>query len=207
MATYKNVSDNWYITVDNGTGTVYIDGNLDITGNVTYISELAVNDAFIIAGANNNATANVSNVGFLAGKPTTPISYAGLKFNAIVNAWQIATDVYANGAPNTASYANIITSATSGNAAGNNTEVQFNDGGSFGASGNLTFDKTTNQLSVFVGSQVLGNIGVAPGAVANAVVLYNQAPGLGASGIYARTSSTQDELISAVKARLYSIIF
>lgn len=207
MATYKNISDNWYITVDSGTGTIYVDGNLDVSGNITYVSELAVNDAFIIAGANNNTVANVSNVGFLAGKPTTPISYAGLKYNAIVGAWQIATDVYANGSPNTSSYANIITTATSGNAAGSNTEVQFNDGGSFGASGNLTFDKTTNQLSVFVGSQVLGNIGAAPGAVANAVVLYNQAPGLGNSGLYARTSTTQDELISATQARLYSIIF
>lgn len=207
MATYKNISDDWYITVDNGTGTVFIDGSLDISGNITYVSELAVNDAFIIAGANNNAAANVSNVGFLAGKPTTPISYAGLKYNAIVGAWQIATDVYANGAPNTASYANIATSVSAANAAGANTQVQFNDGGVFGASGNLTFDKITNQFSVFTGSQVLGNIGTAPTAVANAVVLYNQAPGVGASGIYARTSTTQDELISATKARLFSIIF
>jgi hypothetical protein len=207
MSTYKNISDNWYITVDSGAGTIYVDGNLDVTGNITYVSEIAVNDAFIIAAANNSSTANVANVGFLAGKPTTPISYAGLKYNATVGAWQIATDVYANGAPNTASYSNIVTTTTTANAAGSNTQIQFNDGGAFGASGNLTFDKTTNQLSVFFGSQVLGNTGSAPGAVANAVVLYNQAPGIGASGIYARTSTTQDELISATTARLYSIIF
>jgi len=207
MSTYKNISDNWYITVDSGAGTIYVDGNLDVTGNITYVSEIAVNDAFIIAAANNSSTANVSNVGFLAGKPTTPISYAGLKYNAVVGAWQIATDVYANGAPNTASYSNIVTTSSTANAAGSNTQVQFNDGGSFGASGNLTFDKTTNQLGVLFGSQVLGNIGSAPAAVSNAVVLYNQAPGIGASGIYARTSTTQDELISATTARLYSIIF
>lgn len=207
MATYKNISDNWYISVDGGAGTIYIDGNLDVSGNITYVSEIAVNDAFIIAAANNSSTANVANVGFLAGKPTTPISYAGLKYNAVVGAWQIATDVYANGSPNTASYANIVTTATSGNAAGSNTQVQFNDGGAFGATGNLTFDKAVNQLSVLIGSQRLGNIGSAPGAAANAVVLYNLAPGIGASGLYARTSTTQDELISAVQARLFSIIF
>lgn len=207
MATYKNISDNWYITVDSGAGTIYIDGNLDVTGNITYVSEIAVNDAFIIAGANNNATSNVSNVGFLAGKPTTPTSYAGLKYNAIVGAWQIATDVYSNGSPNTSSYANIATTISAANAAGSNTQVQFNDGGVFGASGNLTFDKTTNQLRVFIGSQVLGNIGTAPAAVSNAVVMYNLAPGSGQTGLYARTSNTQDELISATRARLYSIIF
>lgn len=207
MATYKNISDNWYISVDGGAGTIYIDGSLDVSGNITYVSEIAVNDAFIIAAANNSSTANVANVGFLAGKPTTPISYAGLKYNAVVGAWQIATDVYANGSPNTASYANIVTTATTGNAAGSNTQVQFNDGGAFGATGNLTFDKAVNQLSVLIGSQRLGNIGSAPGAAANAVVLYNLAPGIGASGLYARTSTTQDELISAVQARLFSIIF
>lgn len=207
MATYKNISDNWYISVDGGAGTIYIDGSLDVSGNITYVSEIAVNDAFIIAAANNSSTANVANVGFLAGKPTTPISYAGLKYNAVVGAWQIATDVYANGSPNTASYANIVTTATTGNAAGSNTQVQFNDGGAFGATGNLTFDKAVNQLSVLIGSQRLGNIGSAPGAAANAVVLYNLEPGIGASGLYARTSTTQDELISAVQARLFSIIF
>lgn len=207
MATYKNISDNWYITVDSGTGTIYVDGNLDVSGNITYVSEIAVNDAFIIAAANNSSTANVANVGFLAGKPTTPITYAGLKYNAVVGAWQIATDVYANGAPNTASYSNIATATSAANAAGSNTQVQFNDGGVFGASGNLTFDKTTNQFSVLIGSQRLGNIGSAPGAVANSVVLYNLAPGSGQTGLYARTSTTQDELISATQARLYSIIF
>ncbi len=207
MSTYKNISDNWYITVDSGTGTIFIDGNLDVSGNITYVSEIAVNDAFIIAAANNSSTANVANVGFLAGKPTTPITYAGLKYNAVVGAWQIATDVYSNGAPNTSSYANIVTTVSTANAAGSNTQVQFNDGGTFGATANLTFDKSINQLSVFLGSQVLGNIAAAPSSVANAVVLYNQAPGIGASGIYARTSTTQDELISATKARLYSIIF
>lgn len=207
MASYKNISDNWYISLDGGAGTIYIDGNLDVTGNITYVSEIAVNDAFIIAGANNSSIANVANVGFLAGKPTTPISYAGLKFNATVGAWQIATDVYSNGAPNTSSYSNIATTISAANAAGSNTQIQFNDGGVFGATGNLTFNKTNNQFSVLFGSQVLGNVGSAPGAVANSVVLYNQAPDLGASGVYARTSSTQDELISATRARLYSIIF
>jgi hypothetical protein len=91
--------------------------------------------------------------------------------------------------------------------AGANTQVQFNDNNTFGATANLTFDKATNQLTVVAGSQRLGNIGTAPLAVANSAVIYNLAPALGATGVYARTTTTQDELIGAVRARLFSIIF
>lgn len=115
MASYNNYSDNWYVTVNGGTGTVYLDASLQVNGNITYVSELAVNDAFIIAAANNSSSANVSAVGFLAGKPTTPISYAGIQYNATVDAWQISTNVYANGVANTA-YANISTAAVYGDA-------------------------------------------------------------------------------------------
>ena len=104
-----------------------------------------------------------------------------------------------------AAYANIATGTAT--VAGANTQVQFNDSGAFGATANLTFDKSINQLAITAGSQRLGNIGSAPAAVANSAVLYNLAPDLGASGVYARTSSTEDELITAVRARLFSIIF
>ena len=201
MATYKNISSDWYISVDSGVGTIYVDGNLDVAGNITYVSDIAVNDAFIIVAANNTGTVN--DMGLVATKVANS-SYAGLRFDVAANAWQISSSVSANGAP-IAAYANIATGAVT--VAGANTQVQFNDGGTFGATANLTFDKATNQLTVVAGSQRLGNIGSAPAAVANSAVLYNLAPDLGASGVYARTTTTQDELISAVRARLFSIIF
>ena len=37
--------------------------------------------------------------------------------------------------------------AAGATAAGSNTQIQFNDGGSFGASANLTFDKSTDTLN------------------------------------------------------------
>ena len=201
MATYKNISSDWYISVDSGVGTIYVDGNLDVAGNITFVSELAVNDAFIIVAANNTGT--VTSMGLVATRVANT-SFAGLRYDATANAWQISTSVAANGAP-VAAYANISTgTATVGGA---NTQVQFNDGGAFGATANLTFDKSINQLTITTGSQRLGNIGSAPAAVANSAVLYNLAPALGASGVYARTTSTEDELITAVRARLFSIIF
>lgn len=202
MATYKNISSDWYISVDSGVGTIYVDGNLDVAGNITFVSELAVNDAFIIVAANNTGT--VTSMGLVATRVANT-SFAGLRYDATANAWQISTSVSANGAP-VAAYANIASTSTV-LVAGANTQVQFNDSGTFGATANLTFDKATNQLTVVAGSQRLGNIGTAPAAVANSAVMYNLAPDLGASGVYARTTSTQDELIGAVRARLFSIIF
>ena len=201
MATYKNISSDWYISVDSGVGTIYVDGNLDVAGNITFVSELAVNDAFIIVAANNTGT--VTSMGLVATRVANS-SFAGLRYDSTANAWQISTSVSANGAP-VAAYANIATGSVT--VAGANTQIQFNDGGTFGATANLTFDKSLNQLTITAGSQRLGNIGSAPAAVANSAVLYNLAPDLGASGVYARTTSTEDELITAVRARLFSIIF
>ena len=201
MATYKNISSDWYISVDSGVGTIYVDGNLDVAGNITYVSDIAVNDAFIIVAANNTGT--VTSMGLVATRVANT-SFAGLRYNSTANAWQISTSVSANGAP-VAAYANIATGTAT--VAGANTQVQFNDSGAFGATANLTFDKSINQLTITAGSQRLGNIGTAPAAVANSAVLYNLAPNLGASGVYARTTSTEDELITAVRARLFSIIF
>jgi len=96
MATYKNISSDWYISVDNGVGTIYIDGNLDVSGNITYVSEIAVNDAFIIVAANNTGTVN--DMGLVATKVANS-AYAGLRFDVTANAWQISSSVAANGAP------------------------------------------------------------------------------------------------------------
>ena len=85
MASYKNLSSDWYIDVDGGVGTVYLNGNLDVTGNITYVTEIAVNDAFIIVAANNTGT--VTDMGLIAQK--TGNTYAGLRFDTSVNQWQV----------------------------------------------------------------------------------------------------------------------
>ena len=199
MATYKNISSDWYISVDNGLGTIYIDGNLDVTGNITYVSEIAVNDAFIIVAANNTGTVN--DMGLVATKVANS-SYAGLRFDVTANAWQISSSVSANGAP-IASYSNIaIGNATVGGA---NTQIQFNDGGAFGATANLTFNKSTNRLTL-TGHQALANVSI-PANVANAVVIFSNAVSAGGTGLYFTSASAADELVSKSKAIVFSIIF
>jgi len=199
MATYKNISSDWYISVDNGVGTIYIDGNLDVSGNITYVSEIAVNDAFIIVAANNTGTVN--DMGLVATKVANS-AYAGLRFDVTANAWQISSSVAANGAP-IASYANIAT----GNAtvAGANTQLQFNDSSSFGASANLTFNKSTNRLTL-AGHQALANVAT-PANVANSVVIYSNAVSAGGTGLYFTSAAANDELVSKSKAIVFSIIF
>jgi hypothetical protein len=175
-----------------------------VSGNITYVSEIAVNDAFILVAANNTPSANVTDSGLIATKPTNPQTFAGLRFDTTVNAWQISPSVTISGAPITP-YSNIAASGAVV-AAGANTEIQFNNGGSLGANANFTFDFATSKL-VVQGQTVLGNIGSTPSATSNSVSLYNKAVGIGNTGLYVVGSAVNDELISATQARLYSIIF
>jgi hypothetical protein len=202
MASYKNLSDNWYITLDGGVGTIYIDGNLDVTGNITYVSEIAVNDAFIIVAANNTGT--VTDMGLIAQK--TGNTYAGLRFDTGSGDWQISPSVNSDGSPITA-YQNIA-SGGAGVPGGNVNDIQINNGvGGFAGNGRFQYDTANSKLTIS-GFEVLSNIGTAPAAVANSVAIYNNAPGAGATGLYTvGTTTTADEVISLTRARLYSIIF
>ncbi len=202
MASYKNLSSDWYINVNGGVGTIYIDGNLDVTGNITYVSEIAVNDAFIIVAANNTGT--VTDMGLIAQK--TGNTYAGLRFDTGTSSWQISPSVNSDGSPITA-YA-TLSSGNTGIPGGNVSDIQINDGaGGFTASNNFEFDIANTKVTL-QGHQVLGNIGSAPTAVANSVAIYNNAPGAGATGLYTvGTTTAADEVISLTRARLYAIIF
>lgn len=205
MATIKTTSSDYTINVgpyDTGntkwTGTMNVNGNLNVAGNITYVTDIAVNDAFIIVAANNTGT--VQDMGLIATKGTS--SYAGLRFDVASNVWQVSSSVTSAGVP-IAAYTDIATGNAS--VSGSNTQIQFNDGGSFGATANLTFNKVTNVLTL-QGSQTLGNVGSAPSPVANSVVIYNNATGPGSTGLYVISATANDELTAYNKAKLLSII-
>ena len=96
MATYKDISGDWTITVDGGLGTIFVNGSLDVSGNITYVSEIAVNDAFIQVASNNDGT--VTSMGLVAVKLANT-NFAGLRFNTITSEWEVSPSVYGNGAP------------------------------------------------------------------------------------------------------------
>jgi hypothetical protein len=57
------------------------------------------------------------------------------------------------------------------------------------------------------GHQVFGNIATAPAAVANSVAVYHNAKGSGGTGLYVKSPSVEDELVSKSKAIVFAIIF
>ena len=201
MSTYKNTSGDLTLTGNNGAATLTVNySNTVFNGSLTYTGNLTTVDDFIVVAANNTGT--VTDMGLLAGINVGNGLYAGLRFDATLNVWQISSNVSGAGV---GTYANILTTSSSANAAGSDTQIQFNQGGVFGASGNLTFDYGNNKLTM-LGYQVFGNTAT-PANVANAVALYSNVTGSGGTGLYFTSASANDELVSKSKAIVFAIIF
>ena len=208
MATYKRIDGDYAITTLNSadnvtitTHTLEVVGNLDVSGNLTYINvtELNIQDPFILLNASNTGS-YASNSGVLT--HTAASTFAGIRYNATATQWEISSST------DTTGLAGTWSAIATGNAtvAGSNTQVQFNDGGSFGGNANLTFDKAVSKLTV-QGQMVLGNIGTTPSSTANAAALYNNVEGSGGTGVYVKSSTVDDELVSKSAAIVFSIIF
>jgi hypothetical protein len=204
MTTYKNTSGDLTYTVrPDGQGTFTINANVVITGSQTTTGANVVSDPFITVAANNIGT--ITDMGMVAQK--TANTFAGFRFDSTANTWQISSSVLANGYP-VSNYANIL---TTNSAAGSNTQIQFNNNSTFGASPSLTFDFGNSILGVtgqirLAGSQVLNNIS-RPANIANTVILYSNTVGVGGTGLYFTSTATLGELISKNKAIVYSLIF
>jgi len=201
MSTYKNTSGDLTLTGNNGLATLTVNyANTVFNGNFTYTGNLTTVDDFIVVAANNTGT--VQDMGLLAGINVTTDTYAGLRFDAATNAWQISSNVSGLGI---GTYANILTAASPAVAAGSDTQIQFNQSGVFGANANLTYDYANSKLTI-KGYQVFGNTAT-PANVANSVALYSNAVGSGGTGLYFTSSSAADELVSKSKAIVFAIIF
>jgi len=196
MSTYKTTSGDFTLTCENGNGVFTINAQTVFAGNVTYNQPSTTTSAFLTVAANN--TGAISDMGLLAQK--SPTTFAGLRFDTGVSAWQISSNVYGNGNPITA-YANIGSAA-----AGANTNIQYNNNGIFGGNSKFSYDYANSALTL-QGYEVLGNIGTTPATPSNAVAIYNNAVGDGATGVYVISSNVDDELISATQARKFAIIF
>ena len=130
-----------------------------------------------------------------------------LRYNNIDGRWELSTSTSDSG--ETGTWTEIGT-ATAGAVAGANTQVQFNNAGSFGASANMTFTDTSQlnvggNINVTAGLQLADS--AAPGAVTNTTVLHGGIAGSGGTGVYFVDGSTTDELVSKSKAIVFGIIF
>jgi hypothetical protein len=208
MTTFKTTSGNLTYNIapnvsGNGLGTFTVNGNLVIRGTQTTSGANVVSNPFITVAANNVGT--LTDMGMIAQK--TSNTFAGFRFDTTANTWQISSSVLSTGDP-IAPYANIL---TYNSAAGSNTQIQYNNDTTFGASAALTFDFANNVLGVagkisLVGSQLFVNT-PRPTNIANTVAIYSNVIGVGGTGLYFTSNVANGELISKNKAIVYSLIF
>jgi len=203
MSTYKNTSSDLTLTGNGGLATLTINyANTVFNGNVIYTVPSVTSSGFLTVAANN--TGAITDGGLLM--QTGPTTFSGFRFDTTANVWQVSSSVTSLGAP-IAPYSNL------GSPGGSNTTVQYNQNGVFAGSTAFTFNNASNAVSLggaltVGGVEVLSNIGTAPTAVANSVSIYNNAPGSGQTGLYVTGNTiATDEVISATRAKLYSLIF
>jgi len=215
MTTHKRTQGDYVITTIDpqdytriNTHTVEINGNLNVRGNLTYIevTELRVDDPFITVAANNSgsgAGAAFPNQGVVAQTGTG--TFAGLRFHNDTGEWQISSSVNATGDPITAYQP--IGVATAGLPGAPVDSLQFNAGlDTFGGSANLLYHAANSEIALR-GHVSLGSSIAPPGTTADAVNVYGGAEGAGGTGVYVRSATVNDELVSRSAAIVYSIIF
>ena len=174
-------------TFDYNTNTLSV---TNITGNGSGLSSITganvtgqVANALIAGTVYTNAQPNITSVGNL-----TSLTVTGNITSANASLGNLVTANYVNVSSNvdvinTANVGNLRTDNLlysngspwdlGGNPAGNNTQLQFNDNSEFGASANLTFDNSTNLLTV-LGNTQFNNANLGNLATANYVnVTYN----------------------------------
>ncbi len=198
--TIQMVNSDDVLTLDST--TVEVTGNLEVTGNVTYVNteQLNVNDPFLALN-DNEAASYSSNAGILVHKTST--TYAGLRYNDTTGQWEISSSTGSEGTTGTWQ---AIAGGGAGTVAGANTQVQFNDDGAFGAEANFTYDKDTNQMGID-GSIALVDQTSAPANVGSTTVLYANTAGSGGSGVYVVDDTVNEELVTKSKAIVFGIIF
>ena len=209
MSSFKRIDGDYTIQSINDTDKIVIDsnrvevtGNLEVSGNLTYINteELEVKDPFILLNTSNTSTYN-SNAGILTHK--TASDFAGLRYNTNTGVWEVSSSTDETG--ETGSWSELTTggSTTPG---GTNTNIQFNDAGNFGGNANFAFDKANSTVTLD-GALVLADQSSVPSSVTNSTVLYANVAGSGGSGVYVTDGSTNEELVSKTKAIVFGIIF
>jgi hypothetical protein len=215
MTTHKRVDGDYVITttesgdfVTVNTHTLEVNGNLNVRGNLTYIevSELRVDDPFITVAANNSgsgAGAAFPNQGLVA--QTGSSTFAGLRFHNDTAEWQISNSVDADGDPILAYQP--IGVATAGLPGAPVDSLQFNAGSdTFGGSANLLYHAANSEIAL-QGHLSLGSTVPVPAITADAVNIFGGPEGSGATGVYVRSATVNDELVSRSAAIVFAIIF
>ena len=236
MAEVKKINDQYTIKAP----TIIIDGDLQVLGTRTEsdVQDTTINDNTIILNSGETGagiTFGTSGIEIERGSFTN-VSFVydetDDKFKALdpdntdpVGAGLARIQVAEPGTASDAATKNYVDNAASGavtNAAGSNTEIQFNNSGPFGASPNLTWDGTTvNVTGNITSTSVISSVNIEatgilelqdfvsppPSAATGKTKLYAGTPGTGGTGLFFQNTADNDELVGRRKAIVYGIIF
>jgi hypothetical protein len=159
-------------TLGNAVTANYFIGNLDGIANLAVYAATAnsvaggnvagqVGNALIASTVYTNAQPNITSVGTLTSLTvnggTALGSISNVKITGGTNGYYLQTD----GTGNLSWVAG--TGSGNGTPGGSNTQIQFNNSGSFGATANLTFDTSTNTVNL-VGNLIANTLQIGSGA-------------------------------------------
>ena len=204
MTTGKYVSTNYVVSTPTGVGSnitlrsdsVYIEGNLVVQGETTTVDTIntTIQDNIIVLNQGETGTGvSLGTAGISVDRGLA--ANVSVLWNEPLKVWQLTSDGY--------SYANVI--ATNGPVL---SRVHDDPapwlGGNLNLGGYAVFSNVGNLN--FTGNLQISYSATPPTAVANTVVVYSAAPGLGGSGLHTVSSSGDDELVTRTRAILYSIV-
>jgi hypothetical protein len=179
-------------TYTDTTRVLYLNGNANITGTANILTQLNSNNLTVTNNANLAGNIVLSNTTLSSGKTLTVVGNINAQTSANVNLGNVSNIHILGGingyALTTDGTGNLswknVGGGNGSNPGGSNTQIQFNDGGLFGGSPFLTFNKNTNN------AQVAGNL------IANALTLGSGVYQFSYSNVYfATTNSTAPEQV------------
>ncbi len=130
---------------------------------------------------------------------TSDSTYAALRFNNTTSKWEVSPGVTAAGDA-IDPYLEVVSGPAEPQFA-----IQFNVNNVFSGSTSLTFDSDLSQLAL-TGYQAFNDIGGPPAAVANAVAVYHNIESAGGTGLYVKTETVEQELVSKSRAIVFGLI-
>jgi uncharacterized protein YjbI with pentapeptide repeats len=176
------------ITIDPATagvnGAVIIQGNLSVTGNVTYIdSNTVTTNDLMINVANNAATASAANGGGIGVGPATG-AYATITYSSTSNTWVISNGANVSGAV-----------STSGNITGGNILGGANVNATLFTGTNVSVSGTVTAATV--NAAAIGNSGAAfTGASISAATIGNSGAAFTGASISAATIGNTSAVVN-----------
>jgi hypothetical protein len=219
MSSNKRISGDYNITAINSGTTatitydeVVISGNLTVTGTSTEVesTDLAITDKTIVLNKGESGagvTGYYSGIEIERGSATN----TGLRWNDDTDKWQVTTDGVA--------WVNILTSTGSGTGLenvvedltpelGGNLDVLTHGIVTSTVNGDITLTPNgTGTVKIEGAELALDRLASDPTAQADYNLLYHKTEGSGGTGLYFKTTTTADELVSKSKAIVYGIIF